>query len=218
MKIFVLGVTGNVGRQFVDQALKRGHSIKAISRPNADLTKRDRLEVVQGNVLDAEFVQSALEDEDAVVSCLGIRKQNPADPWSRFLSPEDFTARSTRVVVDAMKKKRITRIVVISSAGIGDSWDTVDPEIRKVIQSSNIQKAFLDLNNMEQVLESSELDTLAVRPVALVNGDPTGRVRCVDGFAKTSKIFTGDVALWMLNAVERVEPFEQRTEMIGSFE
>jgi putative NADH-flavin reductase len=177
MKIFVLGATGNVGRQFIDQALKRDHSIKAIIRHNVDFRKRDCLEVVEGDVLDAAFVHSALEDEDAVVSCLGIRKKDPTDPWSRLLSPEDFIVRSARVVVDAMKKKRISRIVVISSAGIGDSWETVDPEIRKVIQPSNIQKALLDLNNVAQVLESSELDTLAVRPVALVNGDPTGEFR-----------------------------------------
>ena len=92
MKIFVLGATGNVGSQFVGQALKRGHSIKAIIRPNADVIKQNRLEVVKGDVLDAEFAESVLEDEDAVVSCLGIRKENPADPWSRLLSPEDFTA------------------------------------------------------------------------------------------------------------------------------
>ena len=69
---------------------------------------------------------------------------------------------------------------------------------------------------MEKVLESSGLGALAVQPVALVNGDLTEKVQYVDGFAKTSKIFTGDVALWMLDAVERVVPFEQRTEMIGS--
>ena len=69
---------------------------------------------------------------------------------------------------------------------------------------------------MEKVLESSGLGALAVQPVALVNGDLTEKVQYVDGFAKTSKIFTGDVALWMLDAVERVVPLEQRTEMIGS--
>ena len=62
-----------------------------------------------------------------------------------------------------------------------------------------IQKVFFDLHKMEKVLESSGLDTLAVWPVALVNGDPTGKVQCVDGFAKTSRIFTGYVArgCWM---------------------
>ena len=69
---------------------------------------------------------------------------------------------------------------------------------------------------MEKVLESSGLGALAVQPVALVNGDLTEKVQYVDGFAKTSKIFTGDVALWMLDAVDGVARFEQRAEMIGS--
>jgi uncharacterized protein YbjT (DUF2867 family) len=69
---------------------------------------------------------------------------------------------------------------------------------------------------MEKVLESSGLDTLAVRPVALVNGDATGTAKIVDKFEATSKIFTGDVAKWMLDAVERPAPFDKRAEMIGS--
>ena len=60
------------------------------------------------------------------------------------------------------------------------------------------------------------MDTLAVGPVALVNGDPNGKVQCVDGFAKKPRIFTGDVALWMLDAVDGVARFEQRAEMIES--
>jgi len=69
---------------------------------------------------------------------------------------------------------------------------------------------------MEKVLESSGLGALAVQPVALVNGDPTEKVQYVDGFAKTSKIFTGDVALWMLDAVDGVARIEQQAEMIES--
>jgi uncharacterized protein YbjT (DUF2867 family) len=87
--------------------------------------------------------------------------------------------------------------------------------MRTAIESSNIGKIFLDLNNMEKVLESSGLDTLAVRPVLLINGEATGKAQIVDKFEKTSKIFTGDVAKWMLDAVERPAPFDQRTEMIG---
>ena len=69
---------------------------------------------------------------------------------------------------------------------------------------------------MEQVLEESGLDTLAVRPVALVNGDASGSAQIVDRFEKTSKISTGDVAQWMLDAVERPAAFQQRSEMIGA--
>ena len=69
---------------------------------------------------------------------------------------------------------------------------------------------------MEKVLESRGLDTLAVGPVTLVNGEPTGGVQYVDGFAKTSRIFVGAVALWTSDGAQRVVTFKQRTEMIGS--
>ena len=124
-------------------------------------------------------------------------------------------ARSAVGIVDAMKANGIERLIVISSAGVGDSWETVDAELRTVIQGSNVGKIFLDLNNMEEILVNSGLDTLAVRPVALVNGEATGVAQIVERFEKTSKIFTGDVAQWMLDAVERSAPFDQRTEMIG---
>jgi len=52
--------------------------------------------------------------------------------------------------------------------------------------------------------------------VALINGEASGRAQIVSRFEKTSKITTGDVARWMLDAVERSSLFKQRSEMIGS--
>ena len=216
MNILVLGATGNTGRQFVNIALERGHRITTIVRSSASVDERNGLVVIQGNVLNPDLLNQAFSGMDAIVSCLGIRKKDPSDPWSPLLSPEDFMTRCAIGIVDAMKINGIERLIVISSAGVGDSWETVDSELRKVIQSSNVGKIFLDLKNMEEVLANSGLDTLAIRPVALVNGDASGGTQIVNRFEKTSKIFTGDVAQWMLDAVERAAPFDQRTEMIGS--
>jgi len=216
MNILVLGASGNTGRQFVNMALKRGHRVTAIVRSSTSLDARTGLEVIQGDVLDPSVLEQASRGMDAIVSCLGIRKQNPSDPWSPLLSPEDFMERCAIGIVDAMKANGIRRVVTISSAGVGDSWESVDPELREVIQNSSVGKIFLDLRNMEQVLENSALDTLAVRPVALVTGDASGTTHIVDRFEKTSRITTGDVAQWMLDAVERPAAFEQRTEMIGA--
>lgn len=215
MNILVLGATGNTGRQFVNMALQRGHKITAVVRSIAAINEQSGLTIIQGDVLDPAVLIDASNGMDAIVSCLGIRKKNPSDPWSPLVSPEDFTTRCAVVIVDAMKANGIKRLVVISSAGIGESWETVDIELRKVIQSSSVGKIFLDLNNMEKVLEKSGLDTLAVRPVAVVDGEAKGGTRIVDRFEKTSKIFTGDIALWMLDAVERPAPFAERAEMIG---
>ena len=216
MNTLLLGATGNTGRQFVDMALERGHTIKAIVRSQGSLHERTGLEIIQGDVLDASFLKQASREMDAIVSCLGIRKKDPSDPWSTLLSPEDFTERCAIGIVDAMKANGIERAVVISSAGVGDSWETVDADMRNVIQSSSVGTIFRDLGNMEEVLDASGLDTLAVRPVALVNGDPSGSAQIVDRFQKTSKITTGDVAQWMLDAVERPAAFQHRTEMIGA--
>lgn len=216
MNILILGGTGNTGRQFVNQALERGHNITAIVRPSSSMDKQNGLEVIQGDVLSPDLLNQSFSGMDAIVSCLGIRKKDPSDPWSPLISPEDFTERSAIRIVDAMKVNGIERLVVISSAGVGDSWESVDSELREVIQSSSINKTFRDLKNMEEVLENSGLDTLAVRPVALVNGNASGNTAIVHRFEKTSKILTGDVAQWMLNAVERPTPFKHRTEMIGA--
>jgi len=216
MNILVLGGTGNIGRQFVKKALERGHNITAIVRPSSSIAKQNGLKVIQGDVLSADLLNQSFSGMDAVVSCLGIRKKDPSDPWSPLISPEDFTERSAIKIVDAMKNNAINRLVVISSAGVGNSWNTVDSKLQEVIKSSSINQTFRDLENMETILENSGLDTLAVRPVALVNGNASGNAQIVDKFEITSNILTGDVAHWMLNAVERPTPFKHRTEMIGA--
>jgi uncharacterized protein YbjT (DUF2867 family) len=187
----------------------------ALVRSEANLEERDGLEIVQGDVLDPLVLQRVMHGSDAVMSCLGIRKKSPSDPWSPLVSPEDFTARTAKYIVDAMKLHGVERLVAISSAGVGDSWSTVHPDLRSVIQTSSIATVFRDLNDMEEVYRSSGLDTMAVRPVALVSGGPTGSARIVDRFEPSSKISTGDVAQWMLDAVDRPVPFNRATEMIG---
>lgn len=216
LNLLVLGASGNTGRRFVEMALARGHQVTALVRPTAQLPGKDGLNIIFGDVLNPQTLRQASHGMDAVVSCLGIRKENPSDPWSRLISPEDFTERSARLALDAMKLNGIKRFVAISSAGIGDSWSSVEPDLQHVIETSNVAKIFLDLNNMEEALTESGLDTLALRPVAVVDGEASGRAGLVDHFNRGSKIMTGDIAKWMLDAVERPKAFCSRHEMIGT--
>ena len=216
MHLLILGATGNTGLQFVEMALARGHTLTGLVRSPMKLVAHPRLVIMQGSPMDGAVLGEAVRGVDAVVSCLGIRKADPSDPWSELLSPPDFTERCTRLVTEAMKAQGIGRIVVISSAGVGDSWGVVNPELQAVIEKSNIRLVFQDLNRMEQALDDSGLDTLAVRPVALIQGQATGNCELVRSFEKTSRITTGEVAQWMLDAVERAGSFTERSEMIGT--
>lgn len=81
MRIAVVGASGATGQELVKQALERGHSVVAVAREPArlDVAPSPALKVAQGDVMNnPATVTGALEDVDAVVSGLGIRKGDPA--------------------------------------------------------------------------------------------------------------------------------------------
>jgi putative NADH-flavin reductase len=72
MRLFMLGATGGIGRQLVDQALERHHKVTAFVRSPQKLgAARDGLTVIQGDVRNADAMSEALAGHDAVLSALG---------------------------------------------------------------------------------------------------------------------------------------------------
>ena len=215
MKLLVLGASGGCGQWVVRLARERGHLVTAVVRPETPFPETDGVEVVRGHVLEDGVIERAIEGHDAVLSCLGPQRKNPRNAWSRPLSPRDFAERAARATVRAMRRKGIQRLVAISAAGVAESKARLSWLIGFMIARSNLQPAYDDLAGMEREYAESELDWLVMRPVTLVDGPPTGRARQVDRYGLTSKISRGDVATWMLDAVERAELFPEHSVMIG---
>ena len=72
MKVLVFGATGGTGRALVEQALEQGHAVTAFARDPAKVRSAHRnLTVAQGNMLDANSVEAAVQGQDAVLSALG---------------------------------------------------------------------------------------------------------------------------------------------------
>lgn len=69
---------------------------------------------------------------------------------------------------------------------------------------------------MESVFETSDIDWMSVRPVTLLNGEPTGRIKQTNHYGLLDMIKRADVATWMLDNVEQTEPFSNRTTIITS--
>ena len=210
MRLIVFGASGNCGSHLVRQAARRGHHVTAVVRLGTRYEPPAGVQVARGNVLVADFVSSVVPDHDAVASCLGIRY---AHPWARRESPDDFISRATANIAAAMNRAGLTRIGVISAAGVADSRPAANLVIRVLIATSNVGVAYMDLERVEQILRQSGLDWQAVRPTTLSNQRGSGKVRITSAYPVTASIPRADVAAFMLSELERPE-FTDRAPMI----
>lgn len=217
MKLLLLGGTGGCGGWVARLAADRGHSVRAIVREGRTLPSESPAETLVGSVLDRQLLQRGLDGVDAVVSCLGLRRRNPLNPWSPVTSPPDLTANVARMLVEEMPASNVSRLIAISAGGVGDSSTRVHPINRWLFQNSSIAVAYRDLEVMEQILAGSDLDWHCVRPTTLVNGRPTGRVTQTQTYGLLARVRRADVASWMLDTLKRERPlFDCRTPMIRS--
>ena len=161
----------------------------AFARQPGRLHLESSVRVVEGNALDAEAVAGAIAGQDAVLSALGGR------PWR----DRDVCAQGTRNIVDAMRRHGVRRLVVVSSLGVGDSREQLGWLVRNVAAPLVMRRSFEDKERMEEVVRSSELDWVIVRPGLLTGGRPSGRWRAaVDEPIQVGFITRADAAAFCL--------------------
>ncbi len=145
----------------------------------------------------------------------GDTTKKSTNPWSKVIPPKNFTALVAEKTLNIMSEFGVKRLISISAAGVGDSEKILSYPMKMLIKLSNVKVSFADLFNMETVMKNSSIDTLALRPVGLKDGKPTNSVKIVSECSMSSQIPRSDVAIWMLDALERTEKFTNPTEIIG---
>ncbi|WP_029893239.1 NAD(P)-dependent oxidoreductase [Nocardia brasiliensis] len=190
MKIAVFGATSTVGRLVVEQALAEGHQVTAFTRSAAGLTQRhERLDIVEGDVLDSNSVQRAVAGQDAVLVSLGAGRKGV------------IRAEGTRAVIEAMNRTGVKRLIVQSTLGVGDSKANLNFLWKYVMFGLLLRQAFADHVQQEAYVRASDLDWTIVRPSAFTDGPRTGGFR--HGFPAgerglSLKIARADIADFML--------------------
>lgn len=213
--ILIVGATGSTGKHVVEQAIGRGHQVTALIRPAKSLHARDGLEVIHGQVLDTAALEKAVAGKDAVVSCLGISRRNSGNPWTKLLSPPDFLEKAADSIVAAMTTRNVSRLVAISAGGAGDSLTRIDGPTRFLFRISKIGQTVADAGRMEARFADSDLDWYAARPMRLVDGPVSGRMKVLERGRISDKTIRADLAAWVLDALEHEGPFTTRAEMVG---
>jgi putative NADH-flavin reductase len=190
--IVVLGATGPTGRHVVRQALAQGHRVTAFVRNPDKLPLRDqRLRVATGSVPDdAEAVAEAVREADAVISALGV---------GQSFRPRGLMARSAPVIVSAMERHGVRRLIFLSAIGVGDTIRDTPLPLR-IFSRTLLRAVYADKQAADDRVRASGLDWTLVHPVMLSDGEGTGRWRAGErlDLRGAPKIPRADVASFIL--------------------
>ena len=198
MKVVVCGATGRTGRLLVEGALARGHDVTAFVRaPNKLGALRDRVRVVQGDVLDGGAVSDAVDGQEAVLVALAAGGTKAA---------EQVNAQGTLSVIRSMQRYGVRRLVVLSAGGTQPGRDPNLPWFfERIVKPLFLKNVLADLRRMEISVRQSELDWTLVRAAQLADGPARGAYRAEPGYSLPggTKIARADVAAFMLDELER---------------
>jgi len=207
----VLGASGGVGKHLVRLACDQGDIVTALVRRADGIDSRAR--IVIDDVLRPGCFDEHVRGHEVVLSALGIKRTNPANPWSALASPPDFSSRTAAMLVNAMRQHDLARVIAVSAAGVADSAARMNLLMKLFVAKSNVGIGYRDLAAMERVFEDSGLEWCCARPTRLTHGPLTRRVKIVEGFPMTAGISRADVAWWMLE--QATQPIRERTPMIS---
>jgi uncharacterized protein YbjT (DUF2867 family) len=156
--IFGAGGKG-VGALTAKLALAESRRVVALVRNEEAAAKLREAgaQVIIGDACDAAAVTEAcrLAGQDAtVISTMG--------------GAQDYLAH--RTVIDCAEKSGISRMVLVTSLGCGESWAYLSDRAK-----AGFGQAVREKSLAESWLQTSTLDFAIVRPGGLLHGEPTGK-------------------------------------------
>ncbi|MEU8399660.1 NAD(P)H-binding protein [Nonomuraea sp. NPDC048892] len=172
MRLTVFGATGGTGLELLRQGLAQAHEMTAVVRDASRLPAglRDRLDVVEADVMDADAVVPAVKDRDAVLSAMGTRERGPTTVHSASIAS----------IMAAMGRTGSRRLLMVSASGMVTGPDD-GPLVRYVLKPLIVQRLFrhsyADLARAEGLLRAADLDWTIVRPSRLTDAGLTGSYR-----------------------------------------
>lgn len=162
MKIAVIAAQGKSGRTFVSAALSAGHQVVAGIRGDDPFDPHPNLATHQCDATDSQQVESLIRGCDAVVTMIG---HVPG-------SPRRVQTDATHVLIEAMKRQNMRRIVSLTGTGArvpGDKLTLLDRLMNFAISKIDIARISDGIEHLE-VLRNSGLDFTVVRVLKLTNG------------------------------------------------
>lgn len=170
MKVLVLGATGGTGKAIVAEAQRAGHEVRALVRSRAKAEDLDA-DLVVGDARNPAAVASAVRGCDAAISAIGT----PVSPFKAVT----LLSEATAVLLTAMRRQNVRRLVCITGMGAGDSRGHGGFAFDRLFLPLMLRHVYVDKDRQEALVRDSGLDWVLVRPSVLNDRPASGHVRAL---------------------------------------
>jgi putative NADH-flavin reductase len=197
MRVLIVGASKGIGLETTRQALDAGHDVRALARSaTAIAISNPSLEKMRGNALKTEDVEAALVGMDVVIQTIGVG-------LGELFRPVHLFSDATRVLIAAMKRQDIKRLICVTGFGAGDSRASISCLQRLPFQIV-FGRAYDDKSLQEQRIKESELDWTIARPGVLTSGPRTGHYQILS-----------EASQWRNGIISRADVAEFLVRQIG---
>ncbi len=189
MKVIIFGGTGGTGLATAAAYASAGHLVTAFARDPSKLPSVTGVTPLQGDVMNAADVNSALPGHDLVIVTLG----NSQNPFAMMLgakrtTPKNVCETGTRNIIAAMQATGMNRLLVVSAFGVGDTRELL-PFAFKLFYRLVLYEHMADKENQEEI--------------GLTDGPATGDwLADTTGKIRKTQISRADVAAFLLSLAE----------------
>jgi putative NADH-flavin reductase len=160
MNIVLIGATGAIGSRILDEALRRGHTVSAVTRDPRKLDPRPGMTIRAGSTSDGPGLTQVVKGHDAAVVSV---------KWNE----NDVTR-----IIDVIRKAGVKRCLFVIGAGSllrKDGRTHLEHMADKGVQPPTSKPASLAYEEIKKV---TDLDWTAVSPAASIQpGKRTGKFR-----------------------------------------
>lgn len=180
MHFLLLAASGRTGQKVVSELLSQGHTAVALVRSAKSIAARPGLTIITGSPLsrfdihEAVFAVPNTPPSAAIFTLNTVRTSD--SPFAAQVSPPRFLADSCAHACEVLMQAGSTRIVVMSTAGAGDSWANLPLLSKAFLGLTNVKYALEDHDILDREIRKTKMDWTLVRPVRLnFNKDDSGK-------------------------------------------
>lgn len=196
MKVVIFGASGFSGQAILKEALSQNHRISILVRNKSSISIHNKnLTIIEGSVMDRKVVSELIENQDAVIQCLGVGGKGNGKPTT-------FISDATKIIVEEMEKHHVKRFIAMSNVGAGNSIAFQPWFFTKFILPYFMKwlKVIIDdKNRMEPIIMNSQLEWTIVRCPNIDDKTAKGTYYpTLDGKGLKLSITLGDMAKFIV--------------------